>query len=489
MRNWSKTLSSFCLIRKLFLLPVALACLATIGVAQTEDPLGDGAADPTKLFEQGQNAHARGDLERALNYYQEALKIKPEFPEAEFQLGNLFVAMGRLSEAESAFQRSITLRKNWSLPYSALGALYSRTKRDSDADRVLREAVKLNAQDYLALRVLANLRLRAGDAKEALKFAQAATKASDAPASAWLVRAMAERATGDKVSALASVQNVLQTEPENLDALLERAELKIDSSDYAAALEDLKKVESLKSTDKSILSRLAANYERAGKPDEARRIAEAAGLISAVKESANSKNAVIGSPEEIEAANSEDTNVSRPALLKLLEKNSRSAMLLARLGASYRTDDPARSLDFYQRAVEIQPANPDYATGYAAALVRARRFAEAAAILRRVIAAVPNHYVAHANLATALYELKRYPEAIPEYEWLLKEKPDLAIAYYFIASAHDYLGEYKEALAAYEAFLGRADAKTNQLEIDKVNLRLPSLRRQIKLGQGVTRKP
>jgi len=65
----------------------------------------------------------------------------------------------------------------------------------------------------------------------------------------------------------------------------------------------------------------------------------------------------------------------------------------------------------------------------------------------------------------------------------------LAVAYYFIASAHDYLGEYKEALAAYEAFLGRADAKTNQLEIDKVNLRLPSLRRQIQIGQGVKRKP
>ena len=486
MRNWSKRLSSFYVIPKVLLL---LACFATVGVAQTEDPLGDGGADPTKLFEQGQNAHARGDLERALNYYQAALKVKPEFPEAEFQLGNVFVAMGRLAEAESAFQRSIALRKNWSLPYSALGALYSRTKRDSDADRVLREAVKLNPQDYLAFRVLATLRLRAGDPKEALKFAQIATKASDAPSSAWLVRGMTERATGDKVGALASVENVLQMEPENLDALLERAELKIEAGDIAAALEDLKKAESLKSTDKSILSRLVVSYERAGKSDEARRIAEAAGLISAVKDSPNSKNAVIGSPEEIEAANSEDVNVSRPAVLKLLEKNPRSAMLLARLGASYRTDDPDRSLEFYRRAVEIQPDNPDYATGYAAALVRGRRFAEAASILRRVIAAVPNHYVAHANLATALYELKRYPEAIPEYEWLLKEKPDLAIAYYFIASAHDYLGEYKEALTAYEAFLGRADAKTNQLEIDKVNLRLPSLRRQIKLGQGVTRKP
>jgi hypothetical protein len=62
------------------------------------------------------------------------------------------------------------------------------------------------------------------------------------------------------------------------------------------------------------------------------------------------------------------------------------------------------------------------------------------------------------------------------------------VAHYFIATAHDYLGEYEQALAAYESFLASADSKTNQLEIDKVKLRLPSLRRQIQLGQGVKRK-
>jgi hypothetical protein len=62
------------------------------------------------------------------------------------------------------------------------------------------------------------------------------------------------------------------------------------------------------------------------------------------------------------------------------------------------------------------------------------------------------------------------------------------VAHYFIATAHDYLGEYQAALTAYELFLAGADTKTNQLEIDKVNLRLPSLRRQIKMGQGAKRK-
>jgi cytochrome c-type biogenesis protein CcmH/NrfG len=163
-------------------------------------------------------------------------------------------------------------------------------------------------------------------------------------------------------------------------------------------------------------------------------------------------------------------------------------MLLARLGASYRTDDPSRALELYHRAAQLQPGNADYATGYASTLIRSRRFGEAASILSQVVAAHPDNYTAHANLATALYEQKRYAEALPEYQWILRTKPDLIIAHYFIATAHDYLGEYVEALAAYESFLERADTTANKLEIEKVQLRLPLLRRQVKRGEGVKRK-
>ena len=491
MRVWSTMLFRLWFYAVLLISATALLmAYASLASAQPEDVLGDGAADPIKLFGQAQTAHARGDLARALAYYEEAIKVKPEFPEAEFQMGNVLASLpGRLSDAESAFRRAIKQRKDWSLPYSALGILLARTNRDTEAETALRQALKLDSSDNLALRILASIRLRKGDAKEALKLAHSATNDSNASASTWLLRAMAERALGDKSAARTSLEHVLEIEPVNIAALIERAELFVEEGDHEHALKDLKAAEQVKDADKQILYRVVVAYERAGKPEEAQRIAAAAGLARAEEPSAGGKIKVTGTKEEIEAANSEDPAIARSAIAKLIEKNPRSSSLLARLGASYRTDDPVRSLEFYRRATQIEPDNPEYATGYAAALVRARRFAEAADILRRVISVFPDNYVAHANLATALYEQKRYPEAIPEYEWLLKKKSDLVVAYYFIASAHDYLGEYKEAQAAYEAFLGRADAKTNQLEIDKVNLRLPSLRRQIQLGQGVKRKP
>lgn len=462
---------------------------AFITRAQTDDPFGDGSADPVKLFERGQNAHSHGDLLKALEYYEEAIKVRPEFAEAEFQRGTALVGLNRLEEAESGFRRAIELRKDWSLPYSALGVLLVRLKRDADAESVLRQAIRLDKQDNVALRMLADVRLRAGDVREALDLARRATAGADATAATWMLRARAEHATGDNVAFLASLDRVLKMDPANLAALIERAEAFITGGDKERALADLKTAEALTKGDEAIISRIAADYELAGKPDEARRIAEAAGLNQTSPGTPNGALKVVGTSEEINAANNDDPAVALKALEILLKKNPNNAMLLARLGLAYRTIDANRSLDYYKRASGLDPSNPDYATGYSAALIQARRFAEAAAILQRVIRVAPDNYVAHANLATALYELKQFAPAIVEYEWLLKTKPDLKVAYYFIATAHDYLGEYDQALTAYESFLARGDNQSNQLELDKVRLRLPSLRRQIQLGQGVKRKP
>lgn len=474
-----------------FLLTASCILLLALGTsapvsAQTEEAFGDDATDPVRLFERGQAAHARGDLERALGFYEQALKVRPEFPEAQFQRGTALAALKRFDEAETALRAAIALKKNWSLPYSALGALQLRRNRDKEAEQSFRQALTIDKQDGLALRMLADIRLRAGDAKEALDLATRATAIPEAPASAWLALALAQKANGDKTAAKTTLNRVIDEEPTNIAALLERADLLTDEKQFDAALADLTTAAKAEPEDKAIASRLADTYQKAGKPEQALAVAKAAGLE--VPKPAN-PDGVIGTPEEIEAANSTDPAVSRKALETLLANNPRNAMLLARLGASYRTDSPARSLEYYRQAAEIKPDSAEYALGYAAALVQARRFADAATILRQVVRIDPQNYAAHANLATALYESKRYAEAVPEYEWILAAKPEIVVAHYFIATAHDYLGEYPQALASYEKFLAVADASTNQLEIDKVKLRLPSLRRQIQLGEGAKKKP
>jgi hypothetical protein len=63
----------------------------------------------------------------------------------------------------------------------------------------------------------------------------------------------------------------------------------------------------------------------------------------------------------------------------------------------------------------------------------------------------------------------------------------VAATYFFLGVCYDKMGDYRQALAACEAFLARADGVHHQLEIEKVHLRLPSLRRQAE--QSKPRKP
>lgn len=477
--------------RALTLLLVVLCC--QLVPAQTEDP-SDGETDPVRLFERGQNAHAKGDLQRALALYEGALKLRPEFPEAEYQRGVALTALDRSPEAEQAFARAIDLKKDWLLPNSGLGALLARAGRDKEAEPFLRRAIQLGAKDVVTLDSLSAVRLRAGEKEEALALARAATEDDNATASAWAWRGAVERASGNNAAALSSLEHSLQLQPNYVAALKERAELRVEARDYEHAIEDLKAALTVKPTDKETSIRLAQVYQAAGKPDEAQRIYQALGVTDSMRPIVSGRAfdkfvpLIVGTREEIDAANSDDPATARIALDKLVVKNPKNAALFARLGEVTRRTDPQKSAESYRRANEIDPANPKYATGYAAALVQLRRFAEAESILRRVLAAAPNEYTAHANLALALYELKRYAEALIEYDWLAAARPEIAATYFFIATAHDNLGEYQQALDAYGKFLSRADPVNNKLDIEKVNLRLPRLRDQISRGQGTKRK-
>src|SRR5712671_5739966 len=135
--------------RQLYLRALALlfvvVCFPLVR-AQTDDPT-DGETDPVKLFERGQNAHAKGEIAQALALYEGAIKLRPEFPEAEYQRGVALIALGRPAEAEKSFTRAIDLKKDWVLPFSAMGSLLARLDRDKEAEIFLRRALQLGAKD------------------------------------------------------------------------------------------------------------------------------------------------------------------------------------------------------------------------------------------------------------------------------------------------------------------------------------------------------
>jgi tetratricopeptide (TPR) repeat protein len=298
-------------------------------------------------------------------------------------------------------------------------------------------------------------------------------------ASLWVSLARAELGAKETAGALKSFGRAVEVEPNNVDARLGRADLLISSGEKERAIEDVRALEPLAQSDGKLAIAIANRFGLIGKKDEARRLYES--LPAEAKQSEEGRK-LYAALTDLPCG---ETPAARAALEQAITSDPGNAPALACLGKLERTNNPERSAELYRRAAEAEPRNVDYAVGYAAALVQLRKFAEAVGILERVIAVAPEHYEAHANLAAALSELKLYNRAVSEYKWIERVKPELAVVHFFIAIAHDRMGEYEEALAEYETFLARADTGVNQLEIEKVNLRLPLLRSQIKRGEGV----
>ena len=467
-------------VRYTFALTLVIVCCSLV-TAQSDD-FSNNSADPIRLFERGQDAHAKGDYKLALEFYEEAIKLRPEFPEAELQRGQALASLNRREDAERALRRAIELRPQWVLPYAKLGFLLARVMdRPAEAEPLFRKSLELEPKNFEALFELANLRRSAGDLKEAIELWKRATGAEGATASTWDALGATQLEAGDPMAAVGSFTKALSINASNLGVHQRRAQAYLILGDNQHALEDIRRIPlpvEPTTQDTHTLVEVAALYFRAGQKDEAIK------LLDTVSDSTRFHPEVVALRFQIDPT-STNTTAAAASLEKLIEQHPRDASLLAQLGAIYRTADPLRALEFYRRASDIQPRNLDYATGYAAALVQARRFSEAAAILRRIISQAPENYVAHANLATALYEEKRFSESLVEYEWLARAKPEIAATYFFIATAHDFLGAYPQALAAYQKFLAVASTQKNKLEIEKVNLRLPVLRNQIKRGEGV----
>lgn len=458
---------------------LALVCAAS-ATAQDTDEFGDAAADPVKLFDRGQESHARKEFEQAIELYDEALKLRPEFPEAEFQKAVALVALKRLPDAEKSFRRAIALRPTWSLPPATLGLLLARTAgREREAEPLLRRALELDPKNLTATIALAELHTVRGDATEGVVLWRRATEIKADDASLWVARGRAERAAKDAQAALKSFGRALAVEPSNVEARLARADILIEGGEKSLALEDVRALEESSKSDWKLAIAIANRFGLADRREDARRVYDA--LPEEAKTSEDGRKLLAALTD----LRCEDTDEVRAALEKTVSSDAKNSAALSCLGKLYRTTDPQRSLDYFRRASELEPRNVDYAVGYAAALVQLRKFSEAATILDRILRLAPDSYEAHANFAAALYELKLYKQAIVEYKWIAQARPELAVVHFFIATAHDRLGEYEDALKVYETFLARADAQSNQLEIEKVNLRLPSLRKQIKRGEGV----
>lgn len=424
-----------------------------------------------QLFNQGQDAHEKGDFSGAIKFYDEALKIFPEFPEIEFQRGNAYQSLGNMEEAEKSFRRTLELREDWSLPMTSLGAVLVEKGEFAEAERLLTKAIEQDGKNFLAFSALTELRIRTKANAEILKDLlyklKILTTQASANAGVWASRAALENALGLRADAKTSLQRALTLDANNKNVLLELGEIALSEGDNTGAMQTAQKLQKISPNSLSTKIFFARALVVNGKSVEALKFLEE--IKNPTQEVRDLKNKISANDAENAAE-----------LEKQLENDQKNAVILGKLCNLLRGENPTKALDYCKRAYDIEPKNLNHAVGFGAALVQAKQFEPAVNLLRNILQFAPENATVRANLATALFQLKRHKEAIVEFNWLIEKQPDLTIAYYFLAISYDSLEQYIDAMANYQQFLKLADVEKNKLEIEKVNLRLPSLQKLLK---------
>ncbi len=431
------------------------------------------AEDPVAAFNQAQDLHEKGDLAGAIKLYEKALKIEPAFPEAEYQRGMAEAALGCPAEAEKAFRRAIELRNDWPMPMTSLGSLLIDRGEFIEAEKLLVKAVELEPQNAVALIALTELRINNKAAPAALEDllskVSVLTGKVNSTAALWTAKAGLEISLKKRQAAKASVARAIALDPANKNAAFILADIALSEGDLEKA-RDISARLMQTPTDEARL--LRANVLAAdGNTNEAVKVLDS--IQKPGSSVAELRNRI---------ATARTTNAAD--LEKQAEKAPNDPVVLGRLCNLLRRDEPAKALEYCRRASEAEPANPNHAVGFGAALVQAKQYETAVTVLRKIVDIVPDNVTARANLASALFQLKRSAEARTEFIWLTAAQPKNAGPYLFLGILFDESGEYMDAMANYQQYLRLADPAAAGLDIEKVNLRLPALQKLIREGKG-----
>jgi len=181
---------------------------ATVSIRQLQHKVPRVAQ---KEYAKGKAASAKGDPSTALDHFQKAAELDPQFADAFNEIGVNYAALGQLQQATDQFQRAIDLVPDHPGAAANLSIMLCKLERYREAGAMARRALKLDP-GLLKVRFVLGMSLvtEGGDKAEALDNLQRA--AVEIPKAHLLVaKILAE--TNRREDAAKQLQDYLSSSP------------------------------------------------------------------------------------------------------------------------------------------------------------------------------------------------------------------------------------------------------------------------------------
>jgi len=356
-----------------------------------EDPLIQGllqlatGAGVQLMF--GNRAVRKGQLEKGLEHYRQALELDPRSPEVHRAVGNALTRRGDRPGAIRAYSQALALRPDDPSLHYNLGTLLVERGDDEQAVRHFRAALDL-APDYANARFnLAAVLLRSGRAEEALGHYRRLLELEPDDRGTRFYAARALHEVGRHGEAAELLEGLVAEDPSRVPARLALAEVRSAQGDDGAARDLYARVLEIDGARPD--ERLAARRQLALLSARAGRYGEAAEQYREVVD-ARPGDADARFAEAMALLLGESYPEARERLeaaAAALPESGELRHLLARFLATC----PQPALRDGERALEMATElfrgeqRPDYAETVAMAMAELGRFDDAAALQERLI--------------------------------------------------------------------------------------------------------
>jgi protein O-mannosyl-transferase len=161
----------------------------------------------------GLDLYNLGQMQEAIEYYEQALLLNPEYTEAHYNLGNAFAQTDRLQEAIEHYQHALRLQPKYTRAHNNLGNAFVKAGRLQEAIEHYQQAIRLKPDYADAHFNLGRTLVDSGRLQEAIEHYQQALRLKSDYANAHINLGIALAKVGRLQEAIEHYQQALRLKP------------------------------------------------------------------------------------------------------------------------------------------------------------------------------------------------------------------------------------------------------------------------------------
>jgi tetratricopeptide (TPR) repeat protein len=384
-----------------------------------------------------------GRYERALRILDEAVKHKPDSPDALVAQAEALFHRGQLVPAVRAYESAHRLDPESDAPLTGMALAWLELGNPMQARAALDRALTRHPANLEARLLLARVLGAEGNDQAALDGVDRVIAADPQDWRAHDYRGRALWKMGRFADAAKAFGTCLRINPLALDARLALASVLTKQKELVTAEAEYQHGVRLFQENPEALNKIAAHMAEHGHATKAIEVFEA--LADAAPDSRSIMMVNIGNAQ----LRLGDSRSAANSYQQAIKADPTNALAYSRLGDLDDDDDRnGEAADYFARACELDPQNPIYHASAGTAYLRREDYNRATAYLRRSVVLFPEQPLTLYNLAVALLFDGKAEAGVEELAKAVRIDNEYARGWYLKAQIEARLGRMTDAAAS-----------------------------------------